>query len=122
MTIEQGIITFVNIENFEKFLKENLKEEFANDLIFDLQEYIDDLVSQHAASGANDYELDSSYTKSGHPKCISFEYHLKKTRITRIASIRRLNFEQITFILNAKTEMKVIVILSIPSIYKKFIS
>lgn len=78
MTIEQGSITFVNIENFEKFLKENLKEEFANDLIFDLQEYIDDLVSQHAASGANDYELDSSYTKSGHPKCISFEYHFEE--------------------------------------------
>lgn len=69
MTIELQGTKFVNVEIFEKFLKDNLKKYYAENLSL----YLEELDDGHSATGVTDYELNSFYTVSECPEVISFE-------------------------------------------------
>lgn len=69
MTIELHGTKFVNVEIFERFLKDNLKKYYPES--FSL--YLEELEEGYGAAGNTSYELGSFYTVSGHPELISFE-------------------------------------------------
>lgn len=69
MTIEAQGTKFVNVEIFERFLKDNLKKYYPES--FSL--YLEELEEGYRAAGNTSYELGSFYTVSGHPELISFE-------------------------------------------------
>lgn len=69
MTIELQGTKFINVEIFERFLKDNLKKYYPES--FSL--YLEELDDGNSATSNTDYELDSFDTVSGCPELISFE-------------------------------------------------
>ena len=64
--------TYKNLNNFEAWLKANVKQYHGN-----LEVYLEDLKSQHCSSGSTSYELEPFVTKSGNPETYDYTaiYH-----------------------------------------------
>ena len=69
--VEKGYNKFINVEMFEKWLKNNIKYDFLLDE--HLEKLEEHLCNVGATPGYNSYELSSFSTKSGNPECIGFK-------------------------------------------------
>lgn len=59
---------FINLENFRKFLDENMKVDYYN-----FEACLDELVTRNGETGSCTYELGLAFTKSGKPECFYYE-------------------------------------------------
>ncbi len=71
---------FNNITKFVKWLKENLKPEYAKYLQYPsvIDEYLQTLKNDYNGNGNATFELSKIYTKSGCPETISYTVKIEK--------------------------------------------
>lgn len=67
---------FINVENFEDFLKENLKVYYEESL----NEYLEEVSTKLGQTGNTHYEIGSCYTKSKNPECYDYEVEYKEDK------------------------------------------
>lgn len=73
MKIELCGATFENVEAFENFLIEKLKDEYKGEVFDFLDDYLGDVIYKYRKTGSTSYELAGWDTKSGIPEAISFD-------------------------------------------------
>lgn len=61
-------MTYNNIEKFEAWVKETVKDYYEN-----IEVYLEELEDDYSVTGTPCYEIGSTFTKSHRPECYSYE-------------------------------------------------
>ena len=77
MVYETNFYKIENVEKFQNWLKQRLRDDIKITAIIKLDEWIEYFISKHQVNGSNWFELSSYYSKTKNPEIINFDYEIK---------------------------------------------